>query len=621
MTRHAWDFVSQDECSTYYHRLESQSSDEDLVTDRAMWCNATYDNFMCWKPSPPTSFSQLPCPPLKGVDTTKLATKECLANGKWVDKGTNYSLCIIPEMREIMDKLYSLSDEDAQFKFEVARISRILETIGLTLSLMGVLTAILIFSCYRSLRNNRTRMHVNLFVAMMIQIIVRLTLYIDQYVTRTAGVTKLYGIDNTAILCESFYVLLEYARTAMFLWMFIEGHYLHSMITITVFSDRPNYKCYYVLGWGLPVLMTATWASVTAIKHTGTLCWWGYNFSIYFWILEGPRLAIIMTNLLFLLNILRVLITKLQASASTETQQVKKAVRAAIVLLPLLGITNSLQMVASPLANGAAAFAAWSYTTTFLTAFQGFFVALIYCFLNQEVRYTLRKSVTNYYYHKRNLPKPCRRYSMSTNVQSEAIPMTPKPVLDVICEAPSEKEAVIAVSEPLVPQSVVHLHDTTHLLAPVPDVDLPPVPIMDLAPVPAVDLTPTSAMSDLTPVADMDSCKQHLLTDVPVAVHDSCNVRVVCPGRSVSPIETCESNTVPQEKLDPIFNHNTTVNHNEGHHGTSVNHNTTVNHNEGHHGTSVNHSTTVNHNEGHHGTSVNHGTMVNHGGGKADIEK
>lgn len=59
--------------------------------------------------------------------------------------------------------------------------------------------------------------------------------------------------------------------------------------------------------------------------------------------------------------------------------------RAAIVLLPLLGITNSLQMVHSPLEGNIVEFAAWSFVTTFLTAFQGFFVALLYCFLNHEV--------------------------------------------------------------------------------------------------------------------------------------------------------------------------------------------------------------------------------------------
>lgn len=51
----------------------------------------------------------------------------------------------------------------------------------------------------RSLRNNRTRMHFNLFVAMMIQLMVRLTLYIDQYITRKTQ-QRTTGIDNTVSL-------------------------------------------------------------------------------------------------------------------------------------------------------------------------------------------------------------------------------------------------------------------------------------------------------------------------------------------------------------------------------------------------------------------------------------
>ena len=63
----------------------------------------------------------------------------------------------------------------------------------------------------------------------------------------------------------------------------------------------------------------------------------------------------------------------------------RKAVRAAIVLQPLLGITNSLQMVATPDSQNIIYFALWSVVTTFLVSFQGFFAALFYCFLNGEV--------------------------------------------------------------------------------------------------------------------------------------------------------------------------------------------------------------------------------------------
>ena len=38
--------------------------------------------------------------------------------------------------------------------------------------------------------------------------------------------------------------------------------------------------------------MTIAWATVTGL-FVETECWTGYNFTPYYWILEGPRMAII----------------------------------------------------------------------------------------------------------------------------------------------------------------------------------------------------------------------------------------------------------------------------------------------------------------------------------------
>lgn len=91
------------------------------------------------------------------------------------------------------------------------------------------------------------------------------------------------------------------------------------------------------------------------------------------------------TNFVFLLNIIRVLVVKLRQRHTSDIEQVRKAVRAAFVLLPLLGITNLLNMAEAPLDGSPQLFASWSFITHFLTSFQGFFVAMIYCFLNGEV--------------------------------------------------------------------------------------------------------------------------------------------------------------------------------------------------------------------------------------------
>lgn len=59
------------------------------------------------------------------------------------------------------------------------------------------------YFAHRSLRNNRTRIHKSLFSAMVLQVLIRLTVYIDQALVRswlgdrsTSENVTLRGIDN-----------------------------------------------------------------------------------------------------------------------------------------------------------------------------------------------------------------------------------------------------------------------------------------------------------------------------------------------------------------------------------------------------------------------------------------
>ncbi|XP_054016652.1 PDF receptor-like isoform X4 [Hylaeus anthracinus] len=242
-----------------------------------LWCEPAWDSLLCWPPTKASTTIKQRCPFEDGFDTTKSVEKKCGYNGRWEGQnGTsnedsphgwaNYTTCLTPEMLRLHGKVYTNTIE-GNMKMDIAERTRTLEFVGLSISLVALLASLAIFCRFRSLRNTRTRIHKNLFVAMVVQVLIRLTVYIDIEILRrkTYGIQR--GIGNTPVLCEASYALLEYAKTAMFMWMFIEGLFLHNMVTVTVFQETSYYRMYRFVGWGCPVLMTLAWAVVTAFYY------------------------------------------------------------------------------------------------------------------------------------------------------------------------------------------------------------------------------------------------------------------------------------------------------------------------------------------------------------------
>jgi hypothetical protein len=56
------------------------------------------------------------------------------------------------------------------------------------------------------------------------------------------------------------------------------------------------YRIYYIIGWGIPIVLVLIWSGLTYRAFYGYVCWWMYNFSGLFWVLEGPRLAVILVS-------------------------------------------------------------------------------------------------------------------------------------------------------------------------------------------------------------------------------------------------------------------------------------------------------------------------------------
>ncbi|CAM1322001.1 pdfr-1 (predicted) [Pycnogonum litorale] len=354
------------------------------------WCNTTWDGFLCWHSSPPNGTVHLPCPRLGGLDVSKNAHRVCTEIGQWQndngspdnisDGWTNYTTCYTEEMKNL---LVRAETKDFELKMMLAEVTRMLELVGFSVSLVSLLISVFIFFYFRSLRGHKTSIHKNLLLAVTSQVVIRLIIYFDQMIITNGN--GLIGIRNTFGLCEAFYVLLEYTRTAMFTWCLVEGIYLNQVICVTVISYTPNYPLYYFIGWGSPVLVVTAWAAVTGHVMKNNPCWTLYSLSKYFWIIEGPRFVALSVNLIILLITLKIVYNKLKVTDSCKPRQLLKSVKAALVLVPLLGLCNIPQMIDAPLHKSAFEFGLWSLTSHFLTSFQGFFISIIYCFMNRQV--------------------------------------------------------------------------------------------------------------------------------------------------------------------------------------------------------------------------------------------
>ncbi|GBN14519.1 PDF receptor [Araneus ventricosus] len=211
-------------------------------------------------------------------------------------------------------------------------------------------------------------------------------------------------------LCRGVLVLQMYSGMASINWMFVEGLLLHSRVTVHIFKQDAPFKLYYCIGWGIPALCIGSWCSLMYMYHN-TSCWSGYGDLPYIWVITGPMLAALLVNSVFLVDIIRVLVTKRHVNFSTEANQVrcalydglpqqkycpwphaqpainacgrKKAIKATALLFPLLGIPHLLFCI-NPKDNGKLE-EAYMIVNAFVKSSQGLFVSVLYCFMNNDV--------------------------------------------------------------------------------------------------------------------------------------------------------------------------------------------------------------------------------------------
>lgn len=194
--------------------------------------------------------------------------------------------------------------------------------------------------------------------------------------------------------CRALNALLQYVLVTNYMWMLCEGIYLHTVLVHAFVSERKLLRALLALGWLLPVVSLAVYVA-RRLAYDDDMCWMDFDEEQLRSELAVPVLSAVVLNFAFLMNIVRVLCTKLRAGgalgagATRPSATALHALRATCLLAPLLGLQYLLLSFRPD--RTASWLRAYEYASALLISLQGLCVAVLYCFCNGEVLAQLRR--------------------------------------------------------------------------------------------------------------------------------------------------------------------------------------------------------------------------------------
>lgn len=340
-------------------------------TEEGAHCNRTWDGWLCWEDTPPSTVVVQMCPEyFVDFDPEEKVTKVCNPDGQWFRH---------PDSDRVWSN-YTQCSAHTKHKLKFTFSLYYLAIVGHGLSIVSLIICLIIFSYFKSLSCQRISLHKNMFLSFILNSIVTII-----WLSLTAANNQAIHTSNP-VGCKLLVVLTQYTSTSTYFWMLCEGIYLHTLIIVAVFVGEQQLFWYYVLGWGFPAIPALTYALARGLYYNDK-CWISANTNLVY-IVHGPIHAALLVNFIFLLNIVRVLITKLKETHCAESTAYMKAVRATLILIPLFGV----QFILLPWRpKGLISQAIHDFFVNVFCHFQGLLVAVIFCFCNSEAQTALRR--------------------------------------------------------------------------------------------------------------------------------------------------------------------------------------------------------------------------------------
>lgn len=331
------------------------------------YCPRIWDGYECFNDTLPGVRTYVQCPSYIENGVKAFAHKDCTENGTWyVNPATNkpwtdYTNCV-PIEHPIIVVYVSIACN--------------------IISLLLLIPSCIIFLMFKQLRSqHRIKLHICFFISFALVSIVAIMFDVLVHYNRLANHTDSILEANTDG-CKLLYTLLRYTQTSNYFWMFCEGFYLHRLI-VHAFKVPKGLLGYYVFGWGVASVPVIIYSIIRATDDDLNVRCWVNDADHFEWIIYLPNLLCLFMNVVFFINILRILLTKLQ-SHPNEPSNYRRALKATFVLIPLFGI-HWVLIFYRPDST------LWYEVLRTVVQFtQGGIVSLVFCIFNGEVHSHLK---------------------------------------------------------------------------------------------------------------------------------------------------------------------------------------------------------------------------------------
>ncbi|KAL1491579.1 hypothetical protein ABEB36_012154 [Hypothenemus hampei] len=347
---------------------ENSMTNENILNAKDK-CPVVWDAWSCFPTTPVNTIQKLPCSSQAYQSPDKVCTleseKTCYFDSTYQlalwNQQTDYSGCAIAPVYL------------KRYNYYVT---------ALYICIVCSIPAIVIFVAIPTFRDTtRVILHRNLLIAIVIRNI--LTIMAKKIVIIDALLSSSVSnhvMENNSVGCRTLQFLVSAATNSTYACMLVDGYYLHKVIVRT-FAKEPKLCIIYTVVAVLTFLPSLIWGAIVAANKRKS-CWM-VDTNGEQWSVDSFRMAILTINTILLLDIIRVMISKMKQGGTTR--QTKAAFRATLFLIPLFGLHIFITAKKIVINDSCLAEDIYDYFRYTMEASQGIFVAFLFCYGNSEV--------------------------------------------------------------------------------------------------------------------------------------------------------------------------------------------------------------------------------------------